>query len=72
MGATDGEIGKVKEFYFDNLTWTVRYVIVETGNWRNGSKGLISPQALLIPNWNNKVCPINLTKKSKERPFSGY
>ncbi len=29
MGATDGEIGKVKEFYFDDQSWTVRYLIVE-------------------------------------------
>lgn len=32
MGATDGEIEKVKEFYFDDQSWTIRYIIVETGN----------------------------------------
>ena len=69
IGATDGEIGKVKEFYFDDLTWTVRYVIVETGNWLNGRKVLISPQALLAPDWKNEVFPINLTKeKIKNSP----
>jgi len=35
-GATDGEIGKVKEFYFDDQSWTICYLIVETGNWLNG------------------------------------
>jgi uncharacterized protein YrrD len=69
MGATDGEIGKVKEFYFDDLTWTVRYVIVETGSWLNGRKVLISPQALLTPDWQNEVFPVNLTKeKIKNSP----
>ena len=69
IGATDGEIGKVKEFYFDDLTWTVRYVIVETGNWLNGRKVLLSPQALLTPDWKNEVFPINLTKeKIKNSP----
>ena len=69
MGATDGEIGKVKEFYFDDLTWTVRYLVVETGNWLNGRKVLIAPQALLTPDWNNEVFPINLTKeKIKNSP----
>ena len=29
IGATDGEIGKVKEFYFDDNTWTIRYLIVK-------------------------------------------
>ncbi|MEO9147084.1 MAG: PRC-barrel domain-containing protein, partial [Ginsengibacter sp.] len=64
IGATDGEIGKVKEFYFDDLTWTVRYLVVETGNWLNGRKVLLSPQALLTPDWKNEVFPINLTKEN--------
>ncbi len=69
MGATDGEIGKVKEFYFDDLTWTVRYVVVETSNWLNGRKVLIAPQALLTPDWKNEIFPVNLTKeKIKNSP----
>lgn len=61
MGATDGEIGKIKEFYFDDETWTIRYLIVETGNWFFGRKVLISPQALLTPEWGKEVFPVNLT-----------
>lgn len=62
IGAIDGEIGEVKEFYFDDHTWTVRYLIVETGSWLNNRKVLISPQALLTPEWENKIFPVNLTK----------
>ncbi len=63
IGATDGEIGKVKEFYFDDQTWTIRYLIVETGNWLLGRKVLISPIAILMPDYENKIFPINLTKE---------
>jgi hypothetical protein len=42
----DGEIGRVKEFYFDDLHWTVRYLVAETGNWLTGRQVLISPYAL--------------------------
>src|SRR5690349_6541754 len=63
MGATDGEIGKVKEFYFDDKTWTIRYLIVETGSWLFGRKVLISPQAVVTPDWENNVFPVNLTKE---------
>ncbi len=63
MGATNGEIGKVKEFYFDDETWAVRYLIVETGNWLSGRDVLIAPQALLVPDWEHEVFPINLTKE---------
>lgn len=78
IGATDGEIGKVTEFYFDDETWTIRYLIVETGSWLFGRKVLISPIALLTPDWENKIFPINLTKEQiknspdidTERPVS--
>lgn len=70
IGATDGEIGKVKEFYFDDQSWTIRYLVVETGSWLNGRKVLLSPQALLMPDWENKIFPINLTQqKIKDSPF---
>ena len=62
MGANDGEIGKVKEFYFDDKDWTIRYIIVETGSWLFGRKVLIAPQALLTPDWDGKIFPVNLTK----------
>lgn len=63
LRATDGEIGKVKEFYFDDETWTIRYLIVDTGNWLYGRVVLISPDALLTPDWENKIFPVNLTKE---------
>jgi uncharacterized protein YrrD len=69
MGATDGEIGKVTDFYFDDVTLTIRYLVVETGNWLSNRKVLISPEALLQSDWANETFPINLTKEQiKESP----
>jgi len=62
MGATDGDIGAVKDFYFEDDSWIVRYLVIETGSWLNGRKVLISADALLIPDWKNKTFPIRLTK----------
>jgi hypothetical protein len=42
----DGEIGSVKDFYFDDQYWNIRYLVVETGNWFFGRKVLISPYAI--------------------------
>lgn len=61
IGGTDGEIGKVKEFYFDDESWTVRYIIVETGSWLSGRKVLLSPQAVINTDWEEKVFRVNLT-----------
>lgn len=63
IGATDGEIGKVEEFYFDDQTWTIRYLVVKTGGWLSGRKVLLSPLALQRPDWENKVFRVNLNKQ---------
>ena len=44
--AKDGDIGNVEDFYFDDESWTIRYLIVKTGNWFSGRKVLISPIAI--------------------------
>jgi len=59
---TDGELGKIADFYFDDLSWTIRYAVVKTGNWFSEKKVLISPQAFQTPDWENKQFPVNLTK----------
>jgi hypothetical protein len=41
--ASDGEVGKIKDFYFDNLRWTVRYLVLDTGGWLEDRQILISP-----------------------------
>jgi hypothetical protein len=43
IGARDGDIGRVRQFYFDDDTWTVRYLVVTTGSWLGGRAVLISP-----------------------------
>ncbi|MEO6875459.1 MAG: PRC-barrel domain-containing protein [Opitutaceae bacterium] len=45
LSAPDGEIGEVKDFYFDDKTWAVRYLVVDTGPWLAGRDVLLSPQA---------------------------
>jgi sporulation protein YlmC with PRC-barrel domain len=60
---TNGELGKVDEFYFDYELWTIRYLIVKTGNWLSEEKVLISPSALLQPDWEKEEFPVNLTKE---------
>jgi uncharacterized protein YrrD len=47
--AKDGEIGHVKEVYFDDDNWTIRYLVVDTGTWLAGREVLISPYAVVQP-----------------------
>lgn len=44
--AMDGDLGTVDVFLFDDRSWTIRYLVVETGSWLVERKVLIPPQAL--------------------------
>jgi hypothetical protein len=64
--ATDGEIGTVEQFYFDDETWAVRYLIVDTGGWLGGRRVLISPISVLHTDWQARRVDVELTKKQVE------
>jgi hypothetical protein len=59
--ATDGDLGKVDEFYFDDATWTIRYMVAETGSWLSNRKVLVSLVALGKPDWKSRTFSVNLT-----------
>jgi uncharacterized protein YrrD len=62
----DGEIGSVKDFYFDDRHWTIRYLVADTGNWLTGRQVLISPYALGEAGITTHGITVNLTKKQIE------
>ena len=66
LGAADGEIGHVKDLYFDDRHWTVRYLVADTGSWMPGRLVLISPHAFGCLPASGKILPVNLTRKQIE------
>ena len=66
LHATDGLIGSVKDFYFDDEKWTIRYFVVHAGSWLMGRDVLISPIALKGVDDARKEIFIDLTKEKIE------
>jgi sporulation protein YlmC with PRC-barrel domain len=66
LHSRDGEIGSVKEFYFDDHHWTVRYLVADTGSWLTGRQVLLSPYALGAVDTAGKDIVVDLTKKQIE------
>jgi hypothetical protein len=64
--ATDEEFGSVKEVYFDDEQWVVRYVVVDTGGWLGGRSVLISPYAVQSIDWPRRALFVNLTREQVE------
>jgi len=66
LGASDGEIGHVKDLYFDDQNWVVRYLVADTGSWLSGRQVLISPHAFASLARSGKLLLVNLTRKQIE------
>lgn len=64
--ATDGDIGKVDDFYFDDESWTIRYLVADTGDWLVRRKVLLSPVALGKADFSSGRFNVTLTKKQVE------
>jgi len=63
IGALDGVIGHVKDFYFDDESWVIRYLVVQTGQWLLHRNVLISPIAINQPNWSEQSFPTAITQE---------
>ena len=67
IGATDGKIGHIKDFYFDDKSWVIRYLVVDTGEWLMSRKVLISPIAIGEPDWTHMTLPVSLTREQVKK-----
>jgi uncharacterized protein YrrD len=66
LRALDGEIGHVKDFYFDDKYWAVRYLVADTGSWISGLQVLLAPHAFSSLHQDGKILLVNLTRKEIE------
>ncbi len=62
VAASDGPIGEVRDCYFDDQAWTIRFFVVETGPWLGGRKVLISPIAIHALDWTAKALSASVTR----------
>jgi hypothetical protein len=61
--AIDGTLGTVEQFYFDDETWGIRYLVVNTGTWLSNRLVLVTPMSVTRIDWDAKQLDVSLTKK---------
>jgi len=66
LAAIDGGIGQIKDFFFDDKTWVIRYLVADTGSWLPGRLVLLSPHSFGILDQYDKTLNIKLLKKQIE------
>jgi hypothetical protein len=64
--AVDGEIGHVDDFLFDESSWNLRYLVVDTTNWIGGKRVLVSPQVLSKVDTERERIDVSMTKDQIE------
>ncbi|HYX32265.1 MAG TPA: hypothetical protein VE954_04075 [Oligoflexus sp.] len=61
--SSDGAYGDIKDVYFDDISWKMRYFVVDIGTWLTPRLVLISPEAIRQYSEDNKAFDTNLTKR---------
>jgi sporulation protein YlmC with PRC-barrel domain len=69
VATTDGEIGRVEDFFIDDHDWAIQLLGIDTGNWLPGRKVVISPGWLRAIDWGGHRIEVDLTRQQiKDSP----
>ena len=69
VAASDGRLGTVNDFLFDDARWAVRWLVVDTGTWLSGRKVLLPASVLEHLHPTEHEFPVRLTKQQvKDSP----
>jgi hypothetical protein len=63
IDAEDGRIGGFSDMLFDDRTWKLRWMVLDTGNWPPGRKVLIHPSVLQVGDFAQGKLSVRLTKQ---------
>ncbi|HTV51093.1 MAG TPA: PRC-barrel domain-containing protein [Steroidobacteraceae bacterium] len=62
----DESIGHVEDFLFEDDTWAIRYLVVDTRNWLPGKQVLLSTQWITGVSWAERVVSVDLPRAAIE------
>lgn len=66
IAASDGTIGSVSDVLFDDASWMIRWLVVDTGDWLSDRKVLLPPSVLGHSEPTGKTFPVRLTRAEVE------
>jgi hypothetical protein len=65
----EGHLGTVCDLFFDDQSWVVRYLVVETGGWLRSRRVLLPPTVVQQQDWPNRRLRVALTQQQiKDSP----
>jgi hypothetical protein len=67
LQTTNASIGHVDDFLIDYESWAMRYIVVDTRDWRNGKHVVISPQWITWVDWAQRLMTVDVTRDTVQR-----
>ncbi|MGH9810573.1 MAG: PRC-barrel domain-containing protein, partial [Terriglobia bacterium] len=64
--ASDGPIGGVKNLFFDDESWAILHIAVDTRKWLPGKHVLLSPESIERISWLDHEMSVNMTRHAVE------
>ncbi len=61
--ATDGDLGHLDDLLFDDLSWSVRYLVVDTSNWWFGKHVLVAPRWIRQIDWDDHSVAVTVRRQ---------
>jgi uncharacterized protein YrrD len=62
IAARDGHLGHVEDFIFDDETWNIRYLAVDTQNWWPGKRVLLPLDCIENMSWPDRAVTVRVTR----------
>jgi hypothetical protein len=62
--ATDGSIGHIEDFLFDDRSWQIRFVVVDTRDWLPGRRVLVPPQWITELDWSGHRAKVKVPREA--------
>ncbi len=62
--ALDGEIGHLQDFHFDERTWHIDYLVVDTSDWWFGKKVILAPAFVKEVDWPERQVMVALKRET--------
>jgi uncharacterized protein YrrD len=64
--AADGTIGTVDDFVFDDASWAIRFLIVDTRKWLPGKHVRLAPEQIDRVSWEDREVYVKMTRQAVE------
>lgn len=61
--AKDGDIGTLRELYFDDASWRIKHLVIDTGRWLPGRRVLLPPACVDRVQWEQRKLTVALTRE---------